>query len=274
MKKSLIIALLLAACVQTAWSQDNYVYSEASAFPVYGKAYSDNGPRYRRLPERLHGVVRDKVWDLGTNSSGLYIRFRSNAPEIYAKWTNNANHMPHMTDCGTGGLDLYSWIDGQWRFVGSGFDWGISKADHKCRLVGYMEPQEREYMLFLSLYDEVKALELGVPEGYTLERPALGSPRSDRPVVMYGTSILEGGCASRPGMAFTNILVRRLDRTVINLGFSGNAHLDMEIAQLMAGVPTPPRSCWTTCPMQCRISSTRGAKSFSASCATPILTFP
>jgi hypothetical protein len=56
---------------------------------------------------------------------------------------------------------------------------------------------------------------------------------------MYGTSILQGGCASRPGMAHTNILARRFDRTVINLGFSGNAFLDLEVAQLMAGVANP-----------------------------------
>ena len=56
---------------------------------------------------------------------------------------------------------------------------------------------------------------------------------------MYGTSILQGGCANRPGMAHTNIIGRRLDRTVINLGFSGNAFLDLEVAQLMAGVENP-----------------------------------
>ena len=239
MKKILLIALLLAACVQTAWSQDNYHYTDASVFPVYGKAHNEEGPRYRRLPERMHGVIRDRLWDLGTNSSGIYIRFRSNAPEIYAKWTNNGYHMPHMTDCGVGGLDLYAWINGKWRFVGSGFEWGAIKADHKRKLVANMEPVEREYMLYLALYDEVKSIELGVPEGYALEQPKLDSPRSDSPIVMYGTSILQGGCASRPGMAFTNILGRRLDRTVINLGFSGNAFLDFEIAELMAGVSNP-----------------------------------
>ena len=53
---------------------------------------------------------------------------------------------------------------------------------------------------------------------------------------MYGTSILQGGCASRPGMAHTNILSRRLNREFINLGFSGNAFLDLEVAEVMAAV--------------------------------------
>ena len=56
------------------------------------------------------------------------------------------------------------------------------------------------------------------------------------PVVFYGTSILQGGCASRPGMAHTNIISRRLNRECINLGFSGNAFLDLEVAKVIAEV--------------------------------------
>ena len=240
MKKVLLTVLVLLGGCLAAFSQDSVKYVDASAFPVYGKAYADDGPRYRRLPESLNGVIREAVWNLGCNSSGLYIRFRTSAPEVYARWTNTGYTMPHMTDVGTGGLDLYAFLDGEWKFVGSGFDWnGPRKTEHKRRLVGHMDPAEREYMLYLSLYDEVKTLELGVPEGFTLEQPVLNSPKSDAPIVMYGTSILQGGCASRPGMAHTNILARRFDRTVINLGFSGNAHLDLEIAELMAGVENP-----------------------------------
>ena len=178
MKKLLLIALLLLGGCLTALSQDSVNYVDASAFPVYGKAYADDGPRYRRLPESLNGVVRDAVWNLGCNSSGLYLRFRTSAPEVYARWTNTGYTMPHMTDVGTGGLDLYAFIDGEWKFVGSGFDWnGPRKTDHKRRLVGHMDPVEREYMLYLSLYDEVKSLELGVPEGIPWSSRCLPAPR-------------------------------------------------------------------------------------------------
>ena len=241
MKRFFFLLVIAVVCRSAALPQDGLVYQDASAFPVYGKAFTqDEGPRYRRLPESLHDVLRKDLWNLGTNSSGLYIRFRTNAPEIHAKWTNTGNNMPHMTDCGTGGLDLFAYLDGEWKTVGSGFQWGTAgKTEHKRKLVANMEPVEREYMLYLALYDEIKTLELGVPEGYTIEQPVLNSPKSDAPIVMYGTSILQGGCASRPGMAHTNIIARRFDRTVINLGFSGNAFLDLEIAELMAGVDNP-----------------------------------
>lgn len=141
-----------------------------------------------------------------------------------------------MTDTGTKGLDLYALVDGQWRHVCSAQPQGKTS---ERKIIANMDPVEREYMLYLSLYDGVKALEIGVDEGAVLEQPAVDSPSREKPVVMYGTSILQGGCANRPGMAHTNIIGRRLDREVINLGFSGNALLDLEIAELMASVEEP-----------------------------------
>ena len=236
---ALLYVSILSGLV-SARAQGTVVYHNATEFPLYGQAarVSPEHP-FRRLPDYLEGVTRVHVWELGCHSAGLYVRFRSDAREIHAKWTNTGNHMPHMTDCGTGGLDLYAQIDGEWVFVGSGFNWGAISTNHERKLVGNMESVMREYMLYLSLYDEVKALEIGVPEGYVIEGPGLNSPVAEHPIVMYGTSILQGGCASRPGMAFTNILARRFDRTVINLGFSGNALLDFEIAELMASVQSP-----------------------------------
>ena len=106
-------------------------------------------------------------------------------------------------------------------------------------IVANMKPEMREYMLYLSMYNGIDSLEIGIDEGSVIEAPAVESPRSDSPVVMYGTSILQGGCASRPGMAFTSILGRKLDREVINLGFSGNARLDYEIAEYITRVQNP-----------------------------------
>lgn len=141
-----------------------------------------------------------------------------------------------MTDTGTKGLDLYALVDGEWRHAGCAQPRG-KKSERT--IIANMDPIEREYMLYLSLYDGVSSLEIGVDKGATLDLPAVDSPKREKPVVMYGTSILQGGCANRPGMAHTNILGRRLDREVINLGFSGNALLDMEIAELMASVDDP-----------------------------------
>lgn len=234
--KILISVFALTAILQSAASQ-SIVYTDASEFPVYGKAADCTSARYERLPSELLGMAREPVWYLGRHSAGLYVRFRSNSTSIHLRWESTFNNtMTHMTDTGTKGLDLYTLTDGGWRHVCSAQPQG--KTSERC-VIADMDPVDREYMLYLSLYDGVSSLAIGVDEGAVLEQPAVDSPRTDRPVVMYGTSILQGGCANRPGMAHTNILSRRLDREVINLGFSGNALLDMEIARLMASVEDP-----------------------------------
>ena len=242
--KRMIVGLAAAFLAVTAsWAQEKVVYHDASAFPLFGKCVEQTSARYERLPVELKGVVRDQLWGLGRNSAGLYIRFRSNSTKISARWKSMVpeHYMPHMADAGDNGLDLYILTEDKgWRFAGSGFEWGGRDKKVKSKaMVANMAPQMREYMLYLSLYNGVESLEIGVDEGAVIEAPAVDSPRSGRPVVMYGTSILQGGCASRPGMAFTSILERRLDREVINLGFSGNARLDYEIAEYITRVKDP-----------------------------------
>lgn len=234
-KAVLVVCLLLVGL--SGLSAQNVMYTDASVFPVYGKVSDQTNSRYERLPSKLQGISREPVWYLGQHSAGLYVRFRSNSTSIHAKWESTFNNtMTHMTDTGTKGLDLYTMVDGEWRHVCSAQPQG--KTSERT-FISNMDPIEREYMLYLSLYDGVSSLEIGVDEGASLNQPAVDSPSSKKPIVMYGTSILQGGCANRPGMAHTSMISRHLDVEVINLGFSGNALLDMEIAELMASVEDP-----------------------------------
>jgi lysophospholipase L1-like esterase len=88
-------------------------------------------------------------------------------------------------------------------------------------------------MLYLPLYNGVSSVEIGVPKGGVLKKADARPAEKQKPMVFYGTSITQGGCASRPGMVHTAILGRKLDRAVINLGFSGNGTLDPDIAELL-----------------------------------------
>ena len=99
-------------------SAQEIVYTDASAFPLYGKVSEQTNTRYERLPSYLQGVSRPRVWELGTNSAGLFIRFRSNSTSIHVRWESMYDYaMTHMTDTGTKGLDLYTLVDGDWRHV-------------------------------------------------------------------------------------------------------------------------------------------------------------
>lgn len=230
--KNYIFSIALLFCTLALKGQ--LVYHDASAFPLLGKATQRSATRYERLPDSLRNVSRKPLWGLGQNSAGLALRFRSNSTTIAAKWEVLLNrNMNHMTPTGIKGLDLYCLQDGKWVFVNSGRPSG---KVNEATIISHMKPEEREYMLYLPLYDGVTSLSIGVDSLAEISQPQVNLPVRAKPVVFYGTSILQGGCASRPGMAHTNIISRWLNRECINLGFSGNALLDLEIAEVVAGV--------------------------------------
>ena len=229
MKNVQLIVLALSISL-TAKSQT--VFYDASVFPLLGKISDATETRYERLPANFKEISRPEVWDLGKNTAGLSIRFCSDSRTISVKWeTLNDLIMNHMAPTGIKGLDLYSLENGVWTYVNTARP---TTKKSETTLIANMEKKEREFMLILPLYDGIISIEIGVDSSAFIGQPKIDLPRRTKPVVAYGTSILQGGCASRPGMAHTNILARWLNCEVINLGFSGNAFLDYEIAELMA----------------------------------------
>jgi hypothetical protein len=215
------------------------VYYDVRGLGVEGQGWTlDLAAPFDRLPSGAKGVVRDAVWNLSHDSAGLCVRFVTDATAIHGRWTlTKANlAMNHMPATGVSGLDLYVKADdagrGTWRWIGVGRP--SAKANTAELVAGLPGGTLREYTLYLPLYNGVLSVEVGLPVGAKLYRAAPRPAGRDKPIVFYGTSITQGGCASRPGMAHTAILGRRLDRPVINLGFSGNGQLDPEIATLLA----------------------------------------
>ena len=185
--------------------------------------------RYDRLPASYKEIVREPVWDLSKHSSGLSIRFLSNSSVITAKWEvlNNFS-MNHMPDTGIKGVDLYFKKNNEWQYINTGVPVGFN---NEYKLVENMDNELREYKLFLPLYDGIKNIEIGVDSLSYVKKP---KSNEKKPIVFYGTSITQGACASRPGMAHTNIISRQLDRDVINFGFSGNGRMEEPIANLIS----------------------------------------
>lgn len=236
--KRLIIAMALsaaAAITAHALRTSDLVWHDASALPLKGTLAPDAEKAYSRLPDSLKGRIRPELWNLGMNSAGLAIRFRSDASALGMRWKSlNKFNMNHMTAAGIRGLDLYALDnDGTWQTVGSARP---VFGDHNTTtmVVTDMTPTMREYMLYLPLYDGVDSIYIGTDSTATVLPPLVNSPVHEKPVIVYGTSIVQGGCANRPGMIHTSILGRMLNREFINLGFSGNARLDTEIAELIA----------------------------------------
>lgn len=212
--------------------ENNVAWYNVEDWGVEGRGWSgDQLARYfDRLPASAEGKVRGPVWNLSRHSAGMAVRFKTNASEIRVNYTllNKNLSMSHMPATGVSGADLYAKDDeGRWRWV------KVARPNAqtvKTVLATGIDPGDREYMIYLPLYNGVQAFSVGVPKDASFKGLA---PRSEGTILFYGTSITHGACASRPGMPHPAIIGRRMDRPVINLGFSGNGRMEKEVGEYL-----------------------------------------
>ena len=197
---------------------------------VEGKGWQDTEGFYERLPAKARGVVREPVWERSRCPAGICAHFETEATEIRVRWTLEEEELgtASMAASGRSGLDLYATdATGRWRWVVC----FAPAARQAAAAVGGLAPGKRQYRLYLPLRNPLREAWIGVPKGAAFAPVAA---RSDKPIVYYGTSIVHGHSASRPGMCHAAILGRRLDRPLINLGFGGNGRMEPEVADLLA----------------------------------------
>ena len=167
---------------------------EGQGWPTEVKNY------YDRLPARAEQTVRKEVWNLSKQTAGLVLKFRSNADEIIIKYTVTGGlQMSHMPATGVSGIDLYAKnSDGKWLWSGGKYSFGDTITyQFSGLLTKDAYGNAFEYNLYLPLYNGVKWLEVRVPK----ESEFTALPVSyEKPIVVYGTSIAQGGCATRPGL--------------------------------------------------------------------------
>ncbi len=206
---------------------------DVQALGIEGRGFSDTERPYQRLPARAQGVVREAVWQLGQCSAGLSTRFVTDANSLAVRWSVGKPELalPHMPAVGVSGLDLYRQDGEQWKFLGSARPREF--PDNEGVLAQSLVPARRLCRLYFPLYNELTRAAIGIPPGAMIARVP---PLSGKPIVWYGTSITQGGCASRPGMSHINIVGRRLNHPTINLGFSGNGQAEPEVARFVAEI--------------------------------------
>lgn len=215
--------------------QETPAWHDVKSWGVEGKGWTETARFFDRFPAKSEAAIPKAVWNLSRHSAGMLVRFETDAAAIHARWSllNATLALPHMPATGVSGLDLYA-RDGEgrdrWLAVAK-----PTQQKMELRLAGAIDPlpagKRRLYTVYLPLYNGTESLEIGVDPKASFEPVA---PRKEKPIVFYGTSILHGACASRPGMAFPAILGRRFHRPTINLGFSGNGRMEPEVGALLA----------------------------------------
>ena len=217
-----------------AKSAPSFQWTDIRELGIEGQGWRETKAPYDRLPARAEDKVRAPVWRLSRNSAGIHVRFVTDATSIHARWAVTSTNlaMTHMAATGVSGLDLYVKTEkGDWRWL------AVGRPDNQTNvasLITNLPPGRREYLLYLPLYNGTSFVEIGVHDGASISRAGPWGTGTRKPVLFYGTSILHGACASRPGMVHSAILGRRFQFPHINLGFSGNGKMEPELADLLA----------------------------------------
>ncbi len=214
--------------VKTKIEKEDIVFKNVleAPFEIYGVFYEDG--KFRRLPEAVAKTVSEGVYCLHANTAGGRVRFKTNSPyiAIYAEM-ENVCRAPHFPLTGTAGFDLYADYGEKDRYIMT-FIPPYDIVDSYESVIELYTEEEREITINFPLYSDVKKLYIGLSDKAYVKAPK--PYKIEKPVVYYGSSITQGGCASRPGNSYQAMISRRLSCDHINLGFSGVARAELEIA--------------------------------------------
>jgi lysophospholipase L1-like esterase len=239
---SLLIVFLVTTFTQAQMKWHDPL-SEGNEPFVDGRAWNvEIGHTFNRLPGRALHLLPQKLQRLSYNSAGLSVRFATNATEIVIRYTVLGQlSLPNVVALGCSGVDLYATdANGKMSWVGNHahYRFGANLGDTVTFSFGPLDyPGGRgrgsEYELYLPLYNTVGSLSIGVPTDADFH---FLHASTERPIVVYGTSIAQGASASRPAMAWSNILQRRTDIPFVNLGFSGSAYMENAMFGLLSEI--------------------------------------
>ncbi len=196
-----------------------YHFSLEKPFVIDG-VFKENG-RFRRIPESVAKTVSQEVYQLHGNTAGGRVRFQTDSSYVaISVKLDTIAKMPHFALTGAAGFDLYSREDGEWQYQNT-FIPPYEGTECYESVIRFDAGEMREIVINFPLYADVLELWIGLEQDARIEAP-LSYAKKER-VVYYGSSITQGGCASRPGNSYPAILGRRFDCDYLNLGFSGSA---------------------------------------------------
>ncbi|MGV0965070.1 SGNH/GDSL hydrolase family protein [Empedobacter falsenii] len=228
MKKFFLLFALI--CSFQVLGQIKYITNKE--FTIQGKAF-DNAPFYHRIDTNKYANLPEKVKGLFTAPAGLYVTFKSNTSQIKLDWTTRSTYLgANTTGIMARGLDLYIKENGKWMFAGAALP-NQQNIKSEYDIVKNLSKTEKEFMLYLPLWNEITDLKIGIDASANFINQPIAYKKK---IVVYGSSIVQGASASRPGMNYPSILTRKTGYEFINLGLSGNAKIEIELAEMIKDI--------------------------------------
>ncbi len=217
-----------------------YYNALETPFSVEGFAWRKDGEKlYRILKQTASNPNLKNIAGLANHTAGGAVRFQTDSRNIALRYKlKDTTDMPHMTRSGACGFDVFISSPGnQDSYLKTVHPprRAISEySKEQVKIAQFQQRRMRQFTIWLPLYGGVESLEVGIEKGAKILAPM--PHKIKKPVLFYGSSITQGGCASRPANAYTTMLCRELDAEQINLGFSGNAKGEIEIARDIASL--------------------------------------
>ena len=230
MKKTLLLLALLCSLSLSAMGQ-KLKFVDATELGIHGYTkQTDKSPYYRfdHTPYEFNKTIVGH----SKHSSGLYVVFKTNSSQISATWENTPRRLgDNMSGILQLGLDLYIKVDGKWKFAAVGRVSTLTQKNRRTKpIIKNLPEGEKECLLYLPVWCELRELLIGVDENATIE--GLPTPFRHK-VIVHGSSITHGASASRPAMAYPALLSRNLGIDCVNFGFSGMCKMQPQFLEFL-----------------------------------------
>ena len=216
-------------------SGDGIIWCDAAGIELESKVCSDTAEVYGRIPSDLHDKVPAGIKAMSGHSTGHYFLLETDSVLFGVRWkcAQTRQTDPFIPPQRMYGVDIYEKNGTNWCFVKNGRLRAVEDGAWQETRVELSGPSPHVVLVYLPIRAKVLEVKFGVQNGTRLSSKCHDSGEK-RKIVHYGTSLVHGGCVSRPGLVFTSIAARMLDVPYVNLGFSGSARMEPVMADVMA----------------------------------------
>jgi len=204
-------------------------------FEISGLGWLDEEREFCRLPVARLPETNEGVQVLAWHTAGAMVRFKSDSKTLAIRYElRSPDDMSHMPRTGISGFDLYKGTGLAKKYLRTAIP-NAQTTHVESLLIANGSGEMTEWTLNFPLYNGVKIVQIGVDPASRIDSPTPFTIKL--PIAFYGSSITQGGCASRPGNAYTHIIARWLDANLLNFGFSGSARGEAVMAEQIASRP-------------------------------------
>jgi hypothetical protein len=202
----------------------------------------ENAPDLWRLPGSAKANVPKAVWNRAVAPDGGRIRFSCNSTVLGIRVQAFHEHQK--------GCFFDAFVNGE--YAGSVSVEGTQRVD--LVMFEHKERAWKDVTIYLPHNHEVRVFAVGLDAEAELRTPPAFA--LSRPMVCYGSSVLQGSGAAHPSHTYPAAAARRLNLDFVNLGFGGAGKGEVEVVALVNqldaccylfdlgksyGAPTPER---------------------------------